>query len=192
MSFLFFTRKAITVCALTTLFTATSMVALAASGPVAAELTVSGHGLNGEAPVALVNGEESKSGRTVFSSSVISTPGETTATLSIGKAGRLELSPNSSVNVVFDDRTIEAELTEGTLTVLNSEGTVNVRTNDGRTTVLNPGESISAAGNTSAKQTSSKKDKTWIWILVAGGAAAAILIAVAASNSDDSVVSPNR
>jgi hypothetical protein len=189
----FFIRKAVAACALTALLTTTSMVALAAPGRVAAELTVSGGIVNGEAPVVYVNGEASKSGRSVFSSSTVATPEEVTAVLGIAKTGRLELAPNSSVSLVFDDKTIDAELSSGTLTVLGASGTVNVRTNDGKTMVLNPGESISAEGATSARQQTSSKDKTWIWLLVAGGAAAAIIIAVSASgNGDDSVVSPNR
>jgi ferric-dicitrate binding protein FerR (iron transport regulator) len=191
LHFLF--RKAVTACALTALFTTTSMVALAAPGRIAAELTVSGKVLNGEAPVAYVNGEASKSGRSVFSSSTVSTPEETTAVVSVSTTGRIELDPNSSMSVVFDDKTVDAELASGTLTVLGALGTVSVRTNDGKTTVLNPGESISAEGNAGAKRQSSSNDKAWIWLLVAGGAAAAILIAVTASgNGDDSVVSPNR
>lgn len=192
MMFQLFIRKAVAACALTAIIATTSMVTLAAPGRAAAELTVSGRILNGEAPVVYVNGEASKSGRSIFSSSTVATPEETTAVVSIGKTGSLELAPNSTVNVLFDDESVNAELTAGTLTVLGSLGTVNVRTNDGKTTVLNPGESISAEGSTSARQQTSSRDKTWIWLLVAGGAAAAVLVAVAASNGDDSVVSPNR
>lgn len=184
-------RKAITACALTAVITATSMVALAYPGGVAGEITVSGRSTNGEAPVALVNGEPSKSGRSIFSSSTISTPDDTTAVVGMGRTGRIQLSPNSAMNLVFDETTVDVELTEGTLSVLGALGTVNVRTNDGQTTVLNPGESISAGGSKAAKKQTSKD--SWIWLLVAGGAAAAIIIAVAASgDDDDSVVSPNR
>ena len=193
MNFRLQLRKAVTACALTALFTTSSMVALAAPGRVAAELTVSGRVMNGEAPVVLINGEASKSGRSVFSSSTVSTPDETTAVLGIARTGRIELAPNSSANLVFDDKSINAELTSGTLTVLGSLGTVNVRTNDGKTTILNPGESITAAGGARARRQSGSGDNWWIWLLVAGGAAAAVLIAVSASGDDDnSVVSPNR
>ena len=187
-----FIRRAITACALTAVFTTTSMVALAAPGRAAAELTVSGRLATGQAPVALVNGEESRSGRSIFSSSTISTPEETTAVVSMGRTGRIELAPSSSMNLVFDDETVNVELTAGTLKALGSLGTINVRTNDGQITVLNPGESITAAGSKSAKRQTTSKD-AWIWLLVAGGAAAVIIIAVAASGGDDDrVVSPNR
>jgi hypothetical protein len=192
MKFQLLIREAVTACALMAVFTTTSMVALAAPGRVAAELTVSGKVLNGEDPVVFVNGEASKSGRSIFSSSTVTTPEETTAVVSMGKTGRIELAPNSSMSLVFDDEKVDAELTAGTLTVLGSLGTINVRTNNGKTTVLNPGESISAEGSSSAKAQTSSKDKTWIWLLVAGGAAAAIIIAVSASGNGDDVVSPNR
>lgn len=184
-------RKAVSVCVLLALFTTTSMVALAGPGRIAAELTVSGKVLNGEAPVVMVNGEASKSGRSIFSSSTVATPDETTATIGIGKAGQLELDPNSSVNVVFDDSSVDAELTSGRLTVRGSFGTVKVRTNDGKVTTLNSGDSITASGQAASKQSGGGSNKAWIWIVVAGGVAAAILIAVSQSNNND-VVSPNR
>ena len=191
MIFQLWIRKAVSACILLAVFTTTSMVALAGSGRVAAELTVSGKALNGEAPVVLVNGEPSKNGRSIFSSSTIETPEETTAVLNIGRTGRLELEPNTTVNVIFDDQSINAELTAGKLTVVGSLGTVKVRTNDGKVTTLQAGDSITASGESAAKQSSSKKN-WWIWVVVAAGAAAAVLIAVAASNDDDDVVSPNR
>jgi hypothetical protein len=166
------------------------MVALAGPGRVAAELTVSGKALDGEAPVVLVNGEPSKNGRSIFSSSTIETPEETTAVLNIGRTGRLELDPNTTVDVIFDDESVNAELTAGRLTVVGSLGTVKVRTNDGKTTILKAGDSITASGEAAARQSSGSKN--WIiWVVIAG-VAVAVLIAVAASNNDDSVVSPNR
>ena len=72
-----------------------------------------------------------------------------------------------------------------------ASGTVKVRTNDGKDTVLNPGESISAAGNNGARKQSGKKDYTWVWLLVAAGAAVAVIVAVSSGGGDD-VVSPNR
>lgn len=193
MIFQLWTRKAVSVCVLLAVFTTTSMVALASPGRIAAELTVSGRNLNGEAPIVLVNGEAAKSGRSIFSSSTVATPDGSTAVISIGKAGRLELEPNSSVNVVFDDQSVDAELTAGRLTLLGSLGTVKVRTNDGKISTLQSGDSITASGQSAGrKQSGGGSENWWIWVVVAGGAAAAVLIAVASSNNDNSVVSPNR
>lgn len=185
-------RKVVSFCVLLALVTTTSMVALAGPGRVAAELTVSGKVIEGESPVVMVNGEASKTGRSVFSSSTITTPNETSAILGIGRTGRLEIGPASSVNLVFDDTSVDAELTSGTLTVLGSSGTVKVRTTDGKTTILNSGESITASGQPQNKKQSGGSDNLWIWLLVAGGVAAAVLIAVSQSNNDNNVVSPNR
>jgi len=192
MIFQLWIRKAVSACVLLAVFTTTSMVALAGSGRVAAELTVSGKALNGEAPVVLVNGEPSKNGRSIFSSSTIETPEETTAVVSIGRTGRLELDPKTTVNVIFDDQSISAELTAGKLTVVGSLDAVKVRTNDGKVTTLQAGDSITASGEPAAKRQGGGSDKWWIWVVVAAGAAAAVIIAVAASNDDDDVVSPNR
>lgn len=190
-------RKVVCACVLLAIVTTTSMVAPAAPGRVAAELTVSGKVRDGEAPTVLVNGEASKSGRSIFSSSNISTPDDTTATLSVGKTGRVELGPNSSVDFYFDDDAINAELKSGKLTVQGAQGTVKVRTNDGKTTNLQAGESITASGEPSrARQTGGGSEYWLIWVLVAAGAAAAVAVAVASGgdgNDSPSVpVSPNR
>ncbi len=186
-------RKAVSACVLFAVFMATSMVTLAGPGRIAAELTVSGKAFDGEAPMVMVNGEASKSGRSVFSSSTVSTPEDAVAQLGIGKAGRIELDSNSSVNLIFDDSSIEAELTSGRLTVLGSLGTVKVRTTDGKSTTLNAGESINASGEAQGGRQGRSKDKLWIWLLVAAGAAVAIAVAVSQSgNNSNPVVSPNR
>lgn len=192
MTFLFSVRKALTACIVTAVFTTTSMVALASSTRIVGELTVSGKAVDGEAPVAMVNGEASKSGRSVFSSSNISTPEDTNAVLSLGKAGRLEIDPNSSVNIVFDESSVDAELTSGRLTVLSSLGTVKVRTNDGKTIALASGDSITASGETQSGQQARAKNKNWwIWAVVAAGVGIAVIIAVSQSKND-TVVSPSR
>lgn len=193
MNLQLWTRKAVSACVLTAIFTTSSMIALASPGRVAAELTVLGGPASGD-NVVLVNGEPAKSGRSVFSSTTVSTPDQTSAVLSIAKAGRLQLDPNSSVNVVFDENSVDAELTSGRLTASGSLGTVKVRTNDGKTTVLGAGESITASGESNpARQTATTNEDWWIWATVAGAAAAIIIIAVVASgDDDDTVISPNR
>jgi hypothetical protein len=184
-------RKALTACAFMALLTTTSMVALANSGRIAAELTVSGKNINGEAPVVMVNGDAAKSGRSVFSSSTITTPDETTAVISIGRAGQIELGPNSTLNLTFDDKSVNGDLSAGRLTVLGSLGTVNIRTIDGKTSTLKSGEEILASGKAQTKTGGSSN--WWIWVVVAVGAAAVVLIAASQSNNNETpVVSPLR
>ena len=167
------------------------MVSLANSGRIAAELTVSGKNINGESPVVMVNGETAKSGRSIFPSSTIATPDDTSAVISMGKAGQIELGPNSSLNLTFDDKTVNGELNAGRLTVLGSLGTVSIRTIDGNTTILKAGEEILASGK--AQTTGGGASYWWIWLVVAAGAAAVVLVAATQSNNNERpVVSPVR
>lgn len=182
-------RNVLTTCVFVALFTTSSMVALANSGRIAAELTVSGKTINGETPVVIVNGESAKSGRSIFPSSTIATPEDTSAVISMGKAGQIELGPNSSLNLTFDDKSANGELAAGRLTVLSSLGTVNVRTVDGNTSTVRAGEEILASGK--AQNKSGGSNNWWIWAVVAAGAAAIVIIAVSQSGND-SVVSPTR
>ncbi|MGB7209528.1 MAG: hypothetical protein WBD27_12765 [Pyrinomonadaceae bacterium] len=182
-------RKVLATCVFAALFTTTSMVALANSGRIAAELTVSGKNINGETPVVKVNGESAKSGRSIFPSSTVTTPEDTSAVISVGKAGQIELGPNSSLNLTFDDKSVNGELTAGRLTVLSSLGTVSVRTLDGNTSTVRAGEEILASGKAQTK--SGGSNNWWIWAVVAAGAAVVIIIAVSQSGND-TVVSPTR
>jgi len=167
------------------------MVALANSGRIAGELTVSGRNINGEPATVMVNGEAANSGRSIFPSSTIMTPENTSAVVSLGKAGQIELAPNSTLNLTFDDKTVNGELTAGQLTVLGSLGTVNIRTADGKTTTLKSGEMITASGK--AQTTSNASSNWWIWAVVAAAAVVIVVVAVTAGDDDDDqVVSPTR
>ena len=165
------------------------MVALANSGRIAAELTVTGRNINGETPAVIVNGESAKSGRSIFPSSIITTPDDTSAVISMGLTGQIELGPNSTLNLTFDDKSVDGDLSAGRLTVLGSLGTVNISTVDGKTTTLKAGEEILASGKAQTK--SGGGSNWWIWAVVAAGAAAVVIIAVSQS-SNNNVVSPTR
>ena len=185
----FWIRKSLTACVFTAVLTTTSMVALADSGRIAAELIVSGNNVNGEPPSVVVNGEAARSGRSIFPSSTITTPEDASAVINMGKAGQIELAPNSSLNLTFDERSVNGDLNAGRLTVLGSLGTVNIRTIDGKTTTLKTGEEVEASGKAQTKAAGGSN--WWIWAVVAAGAAAVVLIAVSQS-SNNSVVSPTR
>jgi hypothetical protein len=173
------------------------MVSLAATGKVAGDLTVLG---NGTIATVLVNGESAKSGRSIFSSSSIVTPEGSSAIVSLGKLGKIEIAQNSTFTLNFDDNGISGELTAGKLTVISSSAPVSVQTLVG-TVSLNAGESASAAAN--AKQDDDDDDDDggaawWLFAIGMGGALAGILYAVVkeTNNADlgggGTVVSPNR
>jgi hypothetical protein len=102
-----------------------SMVALASPGQKnAGELSVSGQ--------VTVNGQAAISGATVFSDSVIATAANSSAVVSLGKLGRVELMQNTSVKLSFTDNNISASLDAGRLNVATAAGvSAIVTTKDG-------------------------------------------------------------
>lgn len=171
-------RKALSMCLCVAILATYSMVALAVPGKTAGELTVSGKNINGESPFVFVNGEAARSGRSVFSGSTIQTPETSAAVMNLGKAGKIELAPGTSLTLTFDDKGIFGDLTSGTVTVLGANENVAIKTLNGKTIQVAAGQSVSASGN--AKDDDDKDadhdgSKWWIWAAVFGGAAVVIL-----------------
>src|SRR5437763_15738770 len=110
-------RKSIAFCVAVAVLSVYSMVALAKPGQKAAsgELSASGQ--------VTVNGQSAISGATVFSDSVIATAAGSSATISLGKLGRVELFPNSSVKLSFTEGNISGALDAGRVQVSTLAGT---------------------------------------------------------------------
>jgi len=159
-----------------------SMVALASPAAAVGELTISASG--SDIPNVTVNGEMAKSGRSIFSSSVVSTPENASAVINLGKAGSIELAPNSTFAVSFDSSSISGDLTSGTVTVLGASAPVNVKTVGGQMVKLNAGESASAAGKKDDPDDDHAGAAWWLWAVVFGGAAAGILIATTQADNN--------
>ncbi len=189
-------RRAISICLGIAILSVYSMQSLASTGKISGELTVSGRTANGDAAYALVNGEAAKSGRSIFSSSTISTPENITAAVNVGKIGSIELAPMSAAVVTFSEKGISTSLTSGSLTAHGASVDVNLL--DGTTLKLDPGETATTAGKAKAQTTGGGGSAWVIWAVVIGGAVAGILIAATLSdnNSDvgggGTVVSPVR
>ena len=90
-------RKSIAFCLAIAILSVYSMVVLATPGQKgpSGELSVSGQ--------VTVNGQTAISGATVFSDSTIATAANSGATVSLGKLGRVELLPSSSLKLSFTD-----------------------------------------------------------------------------------------
>lgn len=167
-----------------------SMVALANGSKASGELIVNG------TETVTVNGEAAKSGRTIFTSSLISTQGSS-ATMDLGSAGMIEVAPNTSLTVAFDSKSVNVELAAGKVTALKSANSVNVNAS-GKSYVLNAGDSATTSPAKDKDDTEKKGGAWWLWAIVFGGAAAGILIATSQSNNDiqlggnGTVVSPTR
>src|SRR2546421_4061619 len=119
-------RKSIAFCIAVAVLSVYSMVALASPGQKgpSGELSVSGQ--------VTVNGQAAISGATVFSDSVIATAANSSATVSLGKLGRIELLPSSSLKLSFTDSGIAALLDAGRVRVSTPAGVAaTVTTKDG-------------------------------------------------------------
>src|SRR5689334_21549784 len=119
-------RRAVSAGLMVALFATYSMVALAGSDRMAGELTVTGNGMNGDAPSLTVNGVAARRGRSIFPSSVIATPTNVGAVVNLGKNGIIELVSNTTLTVSFDDRSVSGDLTAGKITILGTSTGVNV------------------------------------------------------------------
>jgi len=179
-------RRALSMCLMVAILATYSMVALAGSDRRAGELTVTGNGINGDAPSVTVNGEAARSGRSIFTSSVIATPANASAVINLGRNGIIELAPNTTFTVSFDDKSVSGDLTSGKLTVVGTSSSVNVKTNTGMVN-LGSGASVNANGKKDDDDDANGGGGAawWVWALVFGGAAAGILIA--AVNADNKV-----
>jgi hypothetical protein len=191
-------RKALSMCLCVAILVTYSMVALAAPGKAAGELTVSGKNVNGESPFVLVNGETARSGRSVFSGSTITTPETSSAVMNLGKIGKIELAPATSLTLTFDEKGIFGDLTSGKVTVLGASENVAIKTINGNTVHLSAGQSVAASGKAQDDDDDDDGDGNWwIWAAVFGGAAVVILW-TALSDQDielgdtGTVISPTR
>jgi hypothetical protein len=188
-------RKALSMCLIVAVYASYSMVALAGTEKLAGELIVSG-----KTSAVIVNGQEAQSGRTVFSSSTITTPDSASAIISIGKVGKLELAPGTTITLSFDETGISGTLANGTVTVLGAKESVNIVTPEGTKSVT-AGKSVST-GKAMKDDDDDDDDKGgaawWIWALVFGGAIAGVVIAATSDNNrtdlggGTTVVSPSR
>lgn len=190
-------RKALSMCTMVAVVATYSMVALANSERIAGELTVTGKSINGETSVVTVNGEAAESGRSIFSSSTIATPEGAGAVINLGKVGKIELDPNTTLSLSFDSNTANGELTAGRVTVLGTSNGIDFKTADGKTVRLNAGESVMASGG-KAQADDDDKPAWWVFALIFVAAGAVVVAAVVTDNNDTTlggnttVSSPSR
>ena len=189
-------RKALSMCLCVAILATYSMVALAGPGKAAGELAVSGKIVNGEAPFVFVNGEVARSGRSVFSGSSITTS-DSTAVINLSKLGKIELAPNTVLNLTFDDNGIFGNLTSGTVSVLGAAENVNITTLNGNSVKLAAGQSVSASGRQDDDDDDDGGAAWWIWGGVFAGAAVVILWTALSDNdinvgAGGTVISPTR
>lgn len=122
-------RKFIAFCLAMAVLSVYSMVSLAAPGQAgqtgpSGELSVSGQ--------VTVNGQSAISGATVFSDSTVTTAANSSAVVSLGKLGRVELLPASSMKISFSDAGVSGMLEAGRARVSTPAGVgATISTKDG-------------------------------------------------------------
>ncbi|REJ78928.1 MAG: hypothetical protein DWQ47_05655 [Acidobacteria bacterium] len=188
--------KALSFCLMVAILATYSMVALAGEARVAGEIVVSGTAVDGIAPVVLVNGEQAKSGRSIFTSSSIVTDKFSYATVKVGSLGTVRIAPETSLTISFDENGVSAALVSGTVSVLSAENAVSVALPDGTVSNLTAGKSASTVQDDDDDDDAGAG--AWVlWALVFGGATAAIIFAVASDNNrvslggNGAVISPS-
>ena len=115
-----------------------SMVALAAPKDITGDITVSGQ--------VTVNGQSVVSNSTIVSGSTIVTGDNSTAVISLGKVGRLEVLANTNVTLKFNDTNITGILTDtGKVRVSNAAGVATTITTKDMTAIADAGQANSFA-----------------------------------------------
>lgn len=192
-------RKALSLCLTLSIIATCSMISLANSPKLAGELLLTGKGTNGAVPFALVNGEAANSGRSIFSSSTIVTPEGVSATLNLGKAGIIEVAPNSSIQVAFDGSSITGSLASGSIKVVSAKSEVLFTNAAGEIMSVRSGETAAAAGKAQDDDDDNDGGSAWwLWAIVIGGATAGIIYAATQDSNTinlgggSTVISPNR
>lgn len=119
-------RKIIALCLTVTVLSLYSMIVLATPGQntPSGELTASGQ--------VTVNGQTAITGATIFSDSTITTGANSSALITIGKIGRVELLPNTTLKLSFTESGLNGDLSAGKVAVTSMTGrTATIITKDG-------------------------------------------------------------
>jgi len=124
-------RKFTTLLTVFAVWSAFSMVAIAAPD-VMGEITVNGQ--------VTVNGQSVVSNTTLTSGSTITTGSNSSATVNLGKNGRVEVLSDSSLTLKFTDNSIIAMLTSGKVRVSNNAGVATSVTTRNSTVVADTGQ----------------------------------------------------
>lgn len=97
-----------------------------------AEITVNGN--------VTVNGQPAISSSTILSGSTIATGANSSAIISLGKTGRIELLEESSLVLTFSDSSIVGQLTAGKARVANAAGVATTITTKNATIIADAGQ----------------------------------------------------
>jgi hypothetical protein len=192
-------RKALSTCLVIATMLTYSMVSLANSEKIAGEILVTGKNVSGQLPLVNVNGEAVQSGRSIFSSSTIATSENAGAIISLGKVGKIELAPNTTLALTFNEKGMSGDLANGRVTVIDVADNMLINVANGKSVALKSGESASNAPQDDTTSDNNGGSAGLVYALILGGAVAGIIIAATRGDDDAvtlggvaSVISPTR
>jgi len=113
-------RRTVTLSVVAAVWCVYSMVAFAMPIDTAGEIAVTGQ--------ATINGQPAVSNATVLSGSVITTAANSSAVVSLGKLGRIEMGPDTSVTLNFGPNNIVAMVDSGKVRIASSAGVATTAT----------------------------------------------------------------
>jgi len=129
-------RKLITLTTVAAVWTVYSMVAIAAPLDVSGEISVTGQ--------VTVNGQSAISNSTILSGSTIVTGPDSSATVSLGKTGRIEILADSSLTLRFTDNSIVGIIpSTGKVRVSNAAGVATTITTKDSVVIADAGQADS-------------------------------------------------
>jgi len=128
-------HKLTTIITIAAIWCVYSTVAFAVSPDTAAEITVSGQ--------VTVNGQPAVSNSTILSGATIVAGPGSSAVVSLGKTGRVEISADSTLTLRFSDNSIVGNLTSGKAKISNSAGVATTVTTKDTTVIADSGQSDS-------------------------------------------------
>jgi len=125
-------RKFVTLTTVAAVWCVYSMVAFAMPVDSTGEITVTGQ--------VTVNGQPAVSNSTIMSGAVIATAQNSSAIVSLGKSGRVEILADSNMTLRFTDNSIVGTLTTGKAHVASSSGTATTITTKDTTVIADSGQ----------------------------------------------------
>jgi hypothetical protein len=128
-------RKSMTLLTALAVWCVYSTVIFAATKDITGEITVTGQ--------VTVNGQSAVSNSTVVSGSTIVTGTDSSAVVSLGKLGRVELSADSSLTLKFSEGSITGILSQGKSRVSNAAGVATTFTTKDATVIADAGQANS-------------------------------------------------
>ena len=125
-------RRSVTSVTLVAVWCVYSMVAFAMPQGVTGDLTVTGQ--------VTVNGQPAVSNSTITSGAVITTAKGSSAVVSLGKLGRVEIQEETTATLRFSDNNIIASVDMGKVRVSNASGVATTVTSKNATFIADPGQ----------------------------------------------------